>query len=262
MAAAPSAGTTCCTPTTNHSPQKNGNSGSSPPARLYADIFFNDTATTEIYTTISYTPTAINATRPRRHQHNNNRLQHHLPAHAGLAWAVCGDKSHARSLGGGGAAMRRRYPARRKRAWSQAPRWRPTQRHVRNCEGRGVRFPPATRRRGWLIRGLLARTTGPGLGGPEWASQIRRTSRLTSRRDSYGRRTRASRRTRVPRGWTVSPSRSSKPIWKTICIGFGIEYLRGRTFRRRCGRLRFRSRMVGGREFSEFPLSGTESLRH
>jgi hypothetical protein len=29
-------------------------------------------------------------------------------------------------------------------------------------------------RRGWLIRGLFMRTTGHGLGGPEWANQIQR----------------------------------------------------------------------------------------
>ena len=41
----------------------------------------------------------------------------------------------------------------------------------------------------------------------------------------------------------------------------GIGCLRGPTFRLRCGRLKFRSRTVVGRECEEFPPSPTELLR-
>src|ERR1035441_262815 len=61
-------------------------------------------------------------------------------------------------------------------------------------------------------RGCSHGQPGDSLGGDEWASQVRKENRFRYRNGSCGRRTRASSGTRVPLGWTVSQSGTSKPI--------------------------------------------------
>src|SRR6266700_3671955 len=70
----------------------------------------------------SYTPiAAAPANTPRRRRETpcyNQRSE----SPKRLAWAVCRDEWHARSLGGGGAAMHRRYPAGVEAAGPSLPR--------------------------------------------------------------------------------------------------------------------------------------------
>ena len=162
--AARSAGTCCSTPTRATSTQTSGNSGikvTRKAIRHQAIALDTRPGTPRRTRRVQPHPHPLPAPPPRRHRWwTSTSALTFTPS--GLARAGCPESGHGRFQGGGGAAMRRRYPTGRGRSAGWRPRgssasW-PTPSRSRTCPaGRsGTRRTPA----GWLSA-LSAARSGP-----------------------------------------------------------------------------------------------------